>query len=481
MIFYIFGFALVAFAFIALVLAATLRRVVPTNMVHIVQTSKHTTPYGRGKLAGNTYYAFPSWVPKLGITVIEFPESIFQVSLQDYEAYDQARLPFVVDVTAFFRIDRAEVAAQRVASFAELHNDLQAVLQGAVRRILATNTLEEIMQSRSELGTQFTSEVQEQISEWGVLPVKTIEFMDLRDSAKGHVIANIMAKEQSRIEKDSRVSVAENRRSAELAEIDAARTVEVQRQDAEQQVGLRTAQKDQVVGIANEEAQQQIKTAAKTTAEREMDVKNVNDVRTAEIARDVATVRAEQDKKVTVVAAEAEKEAKVVQADGDLQAALKDADGIKARGEANASAEKAMLLAPVETQIRLAGEIGQNPGYQQYLVTIEQIKAGEVVGVEMAKAMQNADLKVIANAGDMQQGISKLGDIFTTSGGTNLSGMLAALAQTPEGKQVVDGLSGRLGGVAAASALAGAATGSATASVLAGAAVAASPAAGPAA
>ncbi|UIN20701.1 hypothetical protein [Herbaspirillum frisingense] len=69
------------------VIAITLRRVVPTNMVHIVQTSHSSTPYGRGKPAGNAYYAWPSWLPKLGITVTEFPESIFQVALNDYEAY----------------------------------------------------------------------------------------------------------------------------------------------------------------------------------------------------------------------------------------------------------------------------------------------------------------------------------------------------------------------------------------------------------
>lgn len=459
MSFTVIGLLAVAASIVALgvVLAIAFRRVVPTNMVHIVQSAKATVAYGRGKDAGNTYYAWPSWVPKMGVSVIEFPESIFQVALQDYDAYDQARLPFIVDVVAFFRVSQAELAAQRAASFGELHQDLKAVLQGAIRRILATNTLEQIMESRSELGDQFTKEVKEQIAEWGVVPVKTIEFMDLRDSSKGQVIANIMAKEQSRIEKESRVSVAENRRTAELAEIDARRTIDVQRQDAEQQVGLRTAEKDKVVGIANEQAEQEIKQAAKVTAERDMDVRKVQEVRTAEIQRDVAVVKAEQDKNVAIVTAEAqrqtrvveaegEKQATVTQAEGSLQAALKDAEGIKARGEATAAAEQAMLMAPVETQIRLAEEIGANSAYQTYLITIEQIRSGKEVGLEMARAMQNADLKVIANAGDPQSGIAKLGDLFTTGGGTNLTGMLTALAQTPEGASLVNGLATRLSG-----------------------------------
>jgi flotillin len=433
----------------ALIVAIMLRRVVPTNMVHIVQSSTRTTPYGRGKAAGNTYYAFPSWVPKLGVSIIEFPESIFQINLDSYEAYDQARLPFMVDVSAFFRVEMAETAAQRVASFGELQNQLTSVLQGAVRRILATNPLESILQSRSDLGDQFTLEVRNQIAEWGVLPVKTIEFMDIRDSSKGQVIMNIMEKEKSRIEKESRVAIAGNHQAAEMAEIDAKRTVEVQRQDAEQQVGLRTAEKDQVVGIANEKARQEIQSEAKVTADRNMDVAKVEKVRQAEIDKDVAIVKAEQDRSVKVVSAEADKQAKVVsaeaekqavtvKAEGDLAAALKDAEGIRAKGVANADAEKAMLLAPVETQITLAKEIGSNDGYQKYLVTIEQVRVSKDVGIELAKALQGADLKVIANAGDIQSGVTKIGDMFTPAGGTNLTGMLAALAQTDEGKRLLD-------------------------------------------
>jgi flotillin len=125
-----------ALAVAGLLVAMMLRRVVPTNMVHIVQSSSSTTPYGRGKASGNSYYAWPTRVPNLGVSIIEFPESIFQINLDAYEAYDQARLPFTVDVSAFFRVELAETAAQRVASFGELQGQLTSVLQGAVRRIL---------------------------------------------------------------------------------------------------------------------------------------------------------------------------------------------------------------------------------------------------------------------------------------------------------------------------------------------------------
>lgn len=429
---------------VALVVAALIaimyRRVVPTNMVHIVQMRKKTVAYGRGKDVGNVYYAWPSWIPVVGVTVTEFPESIFDVRLGNYDAYDQTRLPFMVDVTAFFRVEEAETVAQRVSSFRELVDQLQNVLQGAVRRILATNSLEQIMESRSELGEQFTKEVSEQIREWGVKPVKTIEFMDIRDARDSEVIANIMAKEKSRIERESRIKVAENTREAELAEIDAQRTVDVQRQDAEQQVGLRTAEKDMAVGIANEQANQEIQAQAKTTAEKVMAVEQVKREREAEIV-----------KNVQVTEAEGEKQARVIEAEGTLQATLKSAEGTKATGEANAKAEELMLMAPVSAQLALAKEIGSNDSYQQYLVSIKQVEASLEVGKGMAAAIEKAEIKIISTGGqsapgEMLKGVAGIADMFSPTGGTKLTGMLAALGQTDEGKSLLEGLTSRLAG-----------------------------------
>lgn len=340
----------VLFLFIALLF----RRVVPTNMVHIVQSAKSTISYGRDKDDGNTYYAWPSWIPKIGISVIEFPESIFKVTLEDYKAYDQARLPFMVDVVAFFRVSNSGTAAQRVANFSELDNQLHSVLQGAVRRILATNTLEHIMESRSELSELFTKEVKDQIEEWGVIPAKSIEFMDIRDESGSLVIQNIMDKEKSRIDRESRIVVAENHKQAEMAEIDARRTVDVQTQDALQLVGIRTAEKDRVVGIANENATQSVKEQAKITAEKEMAVRQVEEERRAEINKSVAITQASALRDTQVLTAEGEKQSTVLKAEADLFTTLKQAEGVRAIGESEAKSQELLLMAPVNAQVTLA-------------------------------------------------------------------------------------------------------------------------------
>lgn len=447
-----FSFGIVALVGIAVaalvggtIFAAMLfRRVVPTNEVHIVQAGKNSISYGSGLAGGNSYYEFPSWIPKIGVTVSSYPVSVFDLNLLNYDAYDVDRLEFLVDIRAFFRISDSQQAAQRVSNFQELRSQLEGVLQGAVRNVLAKYTLDHIMTDRATMGKEFSSVVDEGLKEWGVTTVKTIEFMNIRDAKDSLVIHNIMAKKKSYIEMESRIEVANNKQAAETKEIEAGRQIALSKTEAEQQVGIRNAEMEKTVGIAKERSEQEVQAEAKTTTERQMEVQKVAQVKQAEIDRDVAVVKAEQDQKVQVVAATAEKEAATQIAEGKLSATRKEAEGVQALGTAKAEAEKALLLAPVNAQITLAQEIGSNEGYQAYLINVRKVEAGETVGKEMAQAMAKADLKVIANAGDIQSGVGKLGDMFTPFGGTNIAGMLSALTQTDEGKALVDGITSKL-------------------------------------
>ncbi|MGH1375168.1 MAG: SPFH domain-containing protein [Alphaproteobacteria bacterium] len=408
-------------------LAFLLRRVVPTNEVHIVQSRKATRSYGKDTKNGNTYYEWPTWIPIFGITKIGMPMSVFDVQLEAYEAYDVGRVPFVVDIVAFFRIADSNLAAQRVESFQDLESQLRSIVQGAVRTILASHDIDKIMLERSVYGEQFTEAVSNQLTSWGVVPVKNIELMDIRDAFDNRVIHNIMEKKKSLIEMQSRVEVADNIKNAEVAEIEARRERDVKDQQALQIVGERTAEKDQAVGIANERAAQDITEQQRVTKEKEMAVVQVNDVQRAEITREMNIVKADEDK-----------QAMVLRAQGDLEAKKREAEGIAVEGNARADAERAMQLAPVEAQIVLAKEIGSNAGYQDYLVTIRAVEANEIVGVEQAQALTAADLKVITNAGDPVGGVSKMMDLFSAKGGTEVAAMFEALGQSEQGQALFD-------------------------------------------
>jgi flotillin len=425
---------------VAVVISMAFRVVVSTNDVHIVQSGRHTVSYGKDQPAGNVYYKWPSWVPMLGVKVIQLPVSVFDVQLQEYAAYDKGRVPFVVDILAFFRIEDSNVAAQRVSSFEELEAQLKGILQGASRSILAQSPIEEILEERAKYGQLFTEATNDQLKAWGVTNVKNVELMDIRDSQGSKVIQNIMAIKQSLIERDSRVNVAKNQQDAQTAEIDAQRAVLVRKQEAEETVGIRTAQKEQQIGIAGQQAQQAIKEQEKTTAEKQMMVVQVNQVRQAEIERDVQVVQADQQKQVALIGADAEKQKTITVAQGNLEQAKLSAQGTQAQGEAKGAADQAVLLAPVNAQITLAKEIGANENYQKYLISIKQVEASQAVGIEQAKALAEADIKVISNVGSPPEGLSNVMDLFSARGGVQLGAAIEAIASTPTGKAITEKL-----------------------------------------
>lgn len=434
--------AFVGLIVVAVALAAMFRVVVSTNDVHIVQSAKRTISYGKDQAAGNTYYKWPSWWPVIGVKTINLPVSVFDVQLENYAAYDKGRVPFVVDIMAFFRIEDSNVAAQRVHSFQELVEQLKGILQGASRSILAKNEIDEILEERAKYGSLFTEATSEQLKAWGVVNVKNIELMDLRDAQGSNAISNIMAKRQSLIAMQSRVEVAKNMQTAQQAEIDANREVKVREQDALQQVGIRTAERERQVGIANQQAAQSVKEQEKITTEKHMAVMQVQEVRKAEITRDVQVVQAEQEKKTNVIRAEGQKQQTIVVAEGTLEQAKLHAQGVEAEGRAQGAAEQAVLLAPVNAQITLAKEIGENANYQRYLIEVRTIEKDQAVGIQQADALKAAEIKVIANTGTPVEGVKDVMGLFSSKGGTQLGAMVEAFTQTPTGEAIVKRLNG---------------------------------------
>jgi flotillin len=152
----------------------------------------------------------------------------------------------------------------------------------------------------------------------------------------------------------------------------------------------------------------------------------------------VNVVKAEEQRQTEIVKAEGEKQKTVLIAEGNLEEERRQAEAIQVKGQATAEAEKALQLAPVEAQIVLAKEIGENQSYQQYLITIRQVEANQAIGIAQASALEQSDIKVIANTGNVTEGISGIGQLFTAKGGTGMAAALEGLAQSEIGKQLLD-------------------------------------------
>ncbi len=440
----------------------SLRRIVPTNVVHIVQRGDKTVSYGIGKET-NIYYEFPKWIPKIGVLVRILPVSNFDIELIKYSAYDKDKVPFLVDVKAFFHISDTNKAAQKVESFDEMKNQLQNVVQGAIRSVLAQYPLEEIMSERSIFGDKFTENVKIDLQNWGVEAIKNIELMDVRDDEGSTVIHQIMAKRISAIDMESRSEIAKNRKVAQQAELEAQKEIDVTKAETERISGEASAKSQQAIGIANAEAEKQagiadqqslseIARAEKTTAEQRMEVVKVNQVKQAEIDNEIAIINAEQSKKKVEIDSQASKfkvetdasallESKKKEAEGMKNIGMAEADVIKAKGTAEAESKQAMELAGVTAQSTLAKEIGANEPYQKYLIDVKKVEVSQVVGVaqyeSIANALSKADLKLLINSGDVQSGIGKLTDLFSSKGGSQLNGLIESLKQTEEGKNIL--------------------------------------------
>lgn len=449
--------------FIAITLYVfSLRRIVPTNVVHIVQRGDKTVSYGVGK-GTNVYYEFPKWLPKIGVEVRILPVSNFDIELIKYSAYDKDRVPFVVDVKAFFHISDTNKAAEKVESFVEMKNQLQNVVQGTVRSILAKSKLEEIMEERSIFGDKFTENVRVDLQNWGVEAIKNIELMDVRDADGSNVIHQIMAKRISAIDMESRSEVAKNRKTAQQAELEAQKEIDVTKAETEkiageadarskQAIGIAKAESMKKSGIAEQESVSEIARAEKMTAEQKMEVVKINQIKQAEIDKESAIIIADQQKKQIQIQAEANKfkvetdaaaqlEEKKKQAEGIKSIGMAEAEIIQAKGISEAESKKAMELAGVTAQTTLAKEIGENKSYQEYLIKIKEVEVSQVIGVtqyeSMGTALSKADLKLLINSGDVHSGIGKLSDLFTAKGASQLNGLIEGLKQTDEGKNIL--------------------------------------------
>lgn len=424
---------------LSIFLSMCFRTVVSTNDTDVVQRRSTTVAYGKGLPAGNTYYKWPSWVPYFGVMTTRMPVTVFPISLKDYAAYDKGRVPFVIDIIGFFRVADPATATERLKDIDDLKVQLTGILQGAIRSILASSEIEEILEGRSKFGDMFTHAVDDQLKQWGVQTVKTIELMDIRDASDSKVIANIMMKKKSLIEMQSRVAVANNMQIAQVAEVEADQTVKLRKQEAEQLVNVRTATQMKETQVANEQAKQIIAEQQALTAQKNMEINSVNQVRAAEINKEVQVVLATQEKEVAVVKAEGQKQQTILVADGNLEAKKREAQAITVKGEAEGSAKYAIEVAPVNAQIVLSKEIGSNKEYQNYLVTIEGIKKDQAIGVAQATALAKAEVKVIATTGDrVSGGLKSAMDLFSAAGGTSIGAAIEGLVQTPAGAAIVD-------------------------------------------
>jgi len=413
---------LVGFSFL---LAFLWRTVVSPDEVHVVQRKKKTDVYGKDTEVGNVYYKIPAWIPFFGVDYKIMPVSIFKIPLEGYRAYDSKKVPFKVDVTAFFQIiakDAAQ-AAQRVSSFQDLFNELQEVLRGAVRKILASNEIEKIMTERSILGTAFLEEVRGQVRAWGV-DVLNIEFMDISDddNSEENIVTAIMRKHSSFIQRKSEEEVAINEKEAKIVQINAKREADIEGIVAQEVTQTRDADRKKQVGMAEERAHQNIQEEKRITTEKEMAVQKVREVEAKKIEANARIEEAEGIKQSNIRQAEGYKESETLEGKGmgEKAAAI-------GSGEAQAIKEKGIASAEAKEKLADALSRFQEKGLLA-LLGEKHIEKDEAIGVAIAKAYEDAEMKVIQTGNSQPKNLIDV--LSSADSGAKIGGMLEGLKQS---------------------------------------------------
>lgn len=391
------------------------RVVVPTNEYHIVQRVNTTVEYGKGKQAGNVYYNVPAIIPIFGVKRIVMPATIFDITIFEYEAFDNGRVPFYVDIAGFFRIENSAAASQRISSVEELHNQLESIVASIARTILGKMDINEILESRTELWDKFMQEVSENIKEFGLVCTKNIELMKVYDVPQSNIIYNIQKKKESEIEKDAKVAIETNKKLSETARIEAEKAIALSEANKLKEVWEREAEAEKAVEIANQQKVQEIQIARKLTIEKEMEANLVKETQQAEIEKQRTLIEEEKAKQVKIIKAQAEAWEIKALAQGRKEASQDDAEAIKVKAEAEADAIKRKALAEanweaekkkatVADQVELLEKISNNPEYSRYLQAIEAIKMYGKAEQLKAEALKNADIKYLATGWENQYG-----------------------------------------------------------------------------
>lgn len=435
-----------------------LRRVVPTNEVHIVQRKKTSEVYGRWFKWGNIYISWPSWVPLFWVEVQRLPLSIFTLQLNGYKAYDSGKVPFIVDVTAFFVIKDPELAAQKIFNIQELKNQLNEILKWVVRKTLASKDIIEIMESRVEIKDEFYNEVFSAVKDWGV-DLKNVEFMDIRDpdDNSSRVIDNIMNKKRSQIEAESQIEVAENQKRAtiekeakdseararaaeaksraDIVEYDSRREADLKRIENEKLTQNLEIEKEKVLSMQKEEAKQKLYESTKITREKELAIKQLEEEKRAEINKNIELIKAEEQKQKALIDAEAEAKTLEMEAQAKKTAKELEAQAEKARIEAIwiAEAKKIDFMGTAEAKNKseMAKALNEfSPEALHYMIRELEAKLSEVVDLEKARALAKADIKVISTGENGGNGVQNFMDLFSANGGASLWAMVENFKNT---------------------------------------------------
>lgn len=365
-----------------------------------------------------------------GKFIVPFIEEAYTISLRNQdvtvlikEAVTQDKIPLNVEIVALLKVDGTEeavrLAIQRYRNDEQrIQSTSEEVLMGAVRGIIGSMTVEQVLSQREEFSAQIRNMAEETFSTQGI-KIESVSIKGISDdSGYIHSLSRPAIAEAKRIaeisEADNSAKAAEARAEAERLISDQNREVSLRNAENAEIVEARQARSAQAGPLAEAEAEAEViakrreaEIARATLVEAELQV-TVNKQADAERYR--AQVEAGASKDVTIAHAEAEAEKKRLEAEAEARALA-----IKAEAEANARKVKAQAEAEAVSSIGKAEADallakGQAEAEGMRLKAEAYEKYGEAAVIEILAGMIPSALSANAEA------FSKVGDVTVFGG-----------------------------------------------------------------
>jgi len=392
----------ILFIGIPILVAVALYRLVPANEAHVViQRGKRRTfssmkEYSDvGKAA---YFKVPPWVPGWGMIIHKMPLEILSISIPDFLAFDENRARFLCDIRAYVVIKDSTIAAMRFPSkekgvgvnIKELADQISKVVQATTRDSTTKRNIREIINDREGIIEKIKDPLAEALQNWGLIlsDIELVEFKDPTEKEYGekeppHVIKDISAVEEIKINSEMRRKNAEETKAARVTE---AETEEFARR--------REIEKEEQIGIREKKKLQEIAKEEKIATEEQLEIEKVKQVKTEKIMKERAIVEANKQKEVE----EVNKTQKKLIGEGDRL--MKEE---QAKGEAAPIREKGLAEAMAKDKLQAALN-KFTPGAIQTLIAEIEVERDRQIGVNLADAYKTADIRVFTGGGDSKTG-----------------------------------------------------------------------------
>jgi flotillin len=365
--------------------------------------------------------------------------NVMTIPLEIKRAYTLKGVPVSVKAVANVKIRSDDTSLQAAAErfLGMTHDQIQRVifqtLEGHLRSILGTLTVEEINNDRQSFAQKLTSEAAADLEKMG-LGVDVLTIQEISDEEE---YLNALGKRRTaEVKRDATIGEAEATRDAKIKSAQALQEGEKARFAAEAEIAL--AQRDFMIRQAQYQAEVETQKATAAQAGPLSQAKarqgvvaeevKVDRQRTQEMisVQEQEVQRKQRELEATVIKpAEADRQAAVVRAEAAKQAAILEAEGRRAALIAMAEAEQEKLRKEGAGRAAAVEAEGRAEAAKVEAIGLAQAKAIEAQGVAEATAiLRKAEAwKQFNEAAKLQTVLEKLPAILQSS-----SSVFAAVA-----------------------------------------------------